>query len=274
VLGCDNSWCWVGRCSTQPTAIRSHYSFTSFDRTTPLLADNTGNLSTFSVTNLWANNDVAIGHNSEPNNIAATTQQLFGGSRIPKISVSQISTFEGGQDTVFETCIDGIHMGEGGMVQISTSQVALPQIGGAQVSISENSTDQQSPVQIDPLHFSINEDGFRQINVPQISSTQVYTPQVNSLEVYEPIVSPWLIEKPFVNQFDASKITFSTAISNQKFLSTNLFTHIATLVISQAQSINLFENIGDEDFLASSFDLELKITDLPTGQLADRAALR
>jgi hypothetical protein len=233
------------------------------------LADNTGNLSTLSVTKLWSNNDVAIGHNSVPYNIAATTQQLFEGSRIPKISTSQISTFERGQDTAFETCIDGVHMTEGGIVQISSGQVTILQIGGAQVSISENSTDQQSPVQIDPLHFSINEDGFRQINVPQIGSTQVYTPQVNSLEVYKPIVSPWLIEKPFVNQFDSSKITFSTAISNQKFLSTNLFTHIATLVINQAQSINLLENIGDDNFFASSFDLELEIDDRPTVQLPE-----
>jgi hypothetical protein len=124
--------------------------------------------------------------------------------------------------------------------ELSISQIGLRQIGIAQISTPQIGSIQKSPIQI----------GSAQISSAQISSIQISPIQI----------SPTQIDG---TQIDLTKISFPSSITLQQFLSSHNFNLQNTTIPTWTE------------FLTGTtpFNLNIEITDLPTGQLAVRAAL-
>jgi DNA/RNA non-specific endonuclease len=155
--------------------------------------------------------------------------------------------------------------------QNSPSEVGISQIGTSQISTGQNATIQVGSKQINIFQIgesqpTVYETGSKQIRSTQITTTQfdskqVSPTQVNSAQIrftqFDPIpvtqgITGWI-------QIDPSKITFTSSVTLQQLLSS----HNSNL---QNTTVPTWLEFLQE---TSPFNLNIEITDLPTGQLAE-----
>jgi hypothetical protein len=127
-----------------------------------------------------------------------------------------------------------------GAPQINIGQINPSQICAIEVDISKSNVTQIGTSQI----------SFGQININQIGIAQVDTTQVGASQISFP-------------QIDSTKISLTSSITLQQFLSSHNFSLQNTTIPAWTE------------FLTGTtpFNLNIEITDLPTGQLAVCAAL-
>jgi hypothetical protein len=120
--------------------------------------------------------------------------------------------------------------------ELSISQIGLRQIGIAQISTPQIGSIQKSPIQI----------GSAQISSAQISSIQISPIQISPTQIDD-------------TQIDLTKISFPSSITLQQFLRSHNFNLQNTTIPTWTE------------FLTGTtpFNLNIEITDLPTGQLAE-----
>ncbi len=246
--------------------------------TAPLMATTDEELVSSSVTPLRMSDHTSIGHSSLPNQVAASTDQLWVNAGILETGMSQNATFKNTAYGATKTSTTGINT--------------------SQISITENSTTAtSSPIKVSTLKVGTVQDGFIQTGITQISSKQIGSSQVNPtqidfLQISSPqtnipqigslqttnvagtreIVPVW---SDHPQDFNPIKVTFPSLVTFQQFIGSNspnsVFpTHDSTSnYLTQLQStLPTYWNIP------TNFNLTFNITDLPTGQLAVREALR
>jgi hypothetical protein len=125
--------------------------------------------------------------------------------------------------------------------------------------------DQQTALQTNSSQVCSTEVSASQVNFTEIGTSQVDATQVEISQVNQIVVGMVTL---LINQLDTSKITLPVSVTNQQFYSTDFLNHSQTSSIGSNQSSN-FSELVRLLFLSSQFDLSFKITNFPTGQLAE-----
>ncbi len=163
----------------------------------------------------------------------------------PKVTIlngcpSQVGISE---TSSFQICVNHADIGQSSAIQDSIFQVGIkkiniPEVGIAQFSLNQISTDQNSISQIRTPEISPS-----QVGVTQVEITQPQTRQINSAQI------------------NPTKISLPGSVSLQQFLSS--YTHLYTSALTNTykyKPLNIFD---------PTFNINLQITKLPTGQLAE-----
>jgi DNA/RNA endonuclease G (NUC1) len=147
-----------------------------------------------------------------------------------------------------------------GIPQISIDQNSFIHGGFLQSSSPQISTSQIGTNQINPFHVNILESGSTQVGSTQIarqgSSHQIGSAQIGSSEIGKFQSSPTQVNSSQVNLIE---IPFPSSISLQQFLSSHNYTLQNTTVPTW------LSYLGG----TTPFNLNIAVTDLPTGQLAE-----
>ncbi len=181
-----------------------------------------------------------------------------------------------------------VNFAEIGIIEVSTSQIAIFKSGLPEVSLIPDSIAKVAANKdattfiVDPSKVSTTEIGFLPITVvspasiseisfPQNSTTKVNnddgTLKINTTQIN---TSEQSFTRILNNNF--GKISLSSSISPQQFFNSNFVS------LDPHSSIPLLDNIystvntkisKQNRLLNSNFDLTFQITDLPTGQLAE-----
>jgi hypothetical protein len=188
-----------------------------------------------------------IGQSKIPNEGFMNTENGLGISTTPQISVDQDGFLK-------------IGVAEVGLHYTRTGQVGIPQTSVGQINVAPTSFDQASPTevsfsQVNIGQFAVHHEGTTEVSVTQVapqnsdavqgSSHQINTTQVNILQNS--------------TQTNTSKISFPSSVTLQQFLSSHNFSLQNTTIPTWTE------------FLTGTtpFNLNIEITDLPTGQLAE-----
>jgi DNA/RNA endonuclease G (NUC1) len=160
-----------------------------------------------------------------------------------------------------------------GFTQIGTTQVGLTktssihispgQISTTQISIGQTSVVEPSLAQIGVTQIGVSKQGIIESSPGQISTTQVGTIQIGTTQVSFGQIYPGQIGTAEViatmHQSGSSKASFTSGIMLQQFFSSHNYDLQNTTVPTWTQFIQ-----G-----TTPFNLNIEITDLPTGQLAE-----
>jgi hypothetical protein len=208
-------------------------------------------------------NNVSIGQDSSPKESIIEISSITP----PTLSISQSSADQSGRMQINliqnssiqnrSTQIDSSHISTGkngfssnrpidsSVTQVSPSEISSGQKGAGQTSSEQSSTRQVGQTQVDSF---------------QVGSTQVNAPQINITQIGSEIL--------ISTQIDPSKITFSSSIPSQQFLSSNLPNHLNTSELTNVEStaVTIWNNLLNP---TTPINLNFAITNLPTGQLAE-----
>jgi hypothetical protein len=130
------------------------------------------------------------------------------------------------------------------------------------LSIPDNRIIQPSFYEGSTKEIGSSQIGSSQISETQIGSTQVNIPQDSTFEVNESSSI-----SSFSNYYSASKVSLTGSVSFQQLFSGNFPSHnITSNLFSNFKysATNLWQTLFDP-----TFNINLQITDLPTGQLAE-----
>jgi hypothetical protein len=270
VLGCGNSWCWVARCSTQPTAIRSHYGDSI------ALSDLEG-IDTFRPTSIIS--DGTIWHSSPTENVSLQRSEV---DSILQIGIREVSTTPVGFHIAgSQVSLSKVSSVSTSSNQLTSSQISFKEQSSVQTGIPESSIAQIGFSKISSNHLtpgevSLNQAGSRQASTGQIRSIQAGLAQIGSIQVNgdhfrtlefgsrEVNVPQIGIDQISFRDVNPTEIPLPSRITLQQFLSSHNFNLQNTTIPTWTE------------FLTGTtpFNLNIEITDRPTGQLAVRAALR
>ncbi|WP_242067228.1 hypothetical protein [Leptolyngbya sp. FACHB-711] len=171
----------------------------------------------------------------------------------PSISTVQtISSFDVGEVSTYQNGVIKVSAFTVSEAQVSPAQVRSIEIdefkvSPTQVSISQVGIGQITVSRLDPLGISIS----TQISPTQISPTQISPVQVNTSQLG--------ILQLGSSQVDSAKVSFSSSVALQQFLSSHNFSLQNTTVPTWTEFLRE----------TTPFNLNFKITDLPSGQLAE-----
>ncbi len=224
-----------------------------------LLAESS-NSSTASIEN------TAIGHLGSAENTSKTLQYIDSDtSGIPQVGISQIGIIQSSLFQKSETQIgtSEICFTQKSLSQSSSIENSAAEINSSKVSFSQNSSTQITPTQIGStkigIQVSSSQPGFHQVNTtpvtPQSCSTQVNTAQNYSSQVVRVDIG-------------SSEATFPLGITTDHLFNEqwDVFRHQLTSSINTYSKTSPWLSL----FQASTlFNLNIEITDLPTGQLAE-----
>jgi hypothetical protein len=197
---------------------------------------------------------------------------------LPIVQISDTSIWHG---SVMENGLTGVNITPLNLTQVGSAKIDLSQIsfsdaGSSEVSIAQVSTPQiglsdKSITQVSSAQIGILEPSFfkastSQTSVAQISSLQIDTSQISIIQNNASQVG---FSQASSLQINAGKVSFSRSISSQQFLSTFFSSHDSTA--SVLYDINNTALILWNTYLqpTTPLNLNIEITDLPTGQLAE-----
>ena len=207
--------------------------------------------------------DSSIGHDSIPNQIALTTDDVFRNIDISEDRFNQNSPFktETRQFSPSEISAGGIHMSQNGISQVSFDQTTPEQVSRIQGGFSENSTSE-----IGAIQNSTSEVGTAEIHTTERGFKQISSSQVDPLETNPLKLSPLISTK--MRESNTSKVPFSFVVSNNQFFSSNANHNSTTQIINELNdsAIKIWSDLLQSD---TQLDIDFQITDLPTGQLAE-----
>jgi hypothetical protein len=136
-----------------------------------------------------------------------------------------------------------------GSITVTSTQVSTPQVGFGEINLQQQT----------PVYASSKQVGITQVRTFDPNSAQISTPQVNSSEV------SILDHSTSTSDFYSSKITFSSSIQLEQFLSVHnvspAYLHAINNTLSTFWDISLQPS--------TSLNLNIEIVNLPTGQLAE-----
>jgi hypothetical protein len=146
-------------------------------------------------------------------------------------------------------------IGEIGTGQVSSRQIGQSEIGASQVSPGQISVVQTGIFHVSSTHVSSIQIGSSKVSLPQISPTQVDAAQVSTDRL---ITIPWSTANILSTQINPTEISLTSSISLQQFLGSHNYSLQNTTVPTWLS------------FLTGTtpFNLNIAVTDLPTGQLA------
>jgi hypothetical protein len=210
----------------------------------------TANEDLLPIADLRTINNTPIGQNNLANIISTTTNTV-----IVNINSSETSTKQSG---IIKAISSPISVSKNTTGEINTSQVGilevnpgeiginekcLSQIGIPQISISQNGMIQTSPVQTGTKQIGISQIGSSQVDINQISSPQADPGQISSFKSIDksssiPSFIVW-------NQFNPIENAFSSTISSQQFISSNLPNHLNTSELTNVEStaVTIWNNL-------------------------------
>lgn len=215
---------------------------------------------------LWITDKDSIGHSGLPNQIHTSTDQPTTGVGTLEIGISEISIFQGMKIGSAKTSTRSIDIVQVSSPQISVDEATPMNIGSTQIGIPNDSFTQTTTTHENSPQIGSSQIGSNQVDLIQESSSQVDISQNNTLKIDSTIFSIPAISR--INQFDSSKVTFPISVPLQQLIVSNLPTSIFpshnlnSNNLSQIQNnlLNLFD---------PTFNIDLQIADLPTGQLAE-----
>jgi hypothetical protein len=159
--------------------------------------------------------------------------------------------------------------------QVSSGQVNVPQSGHIQSSLTQIGTPEDREVETRLLQGSLTQIGIGeiailktmagQIGLTQVSSAEIATEQTSTVTIgFTKIDSLQISVDQLTTQTKSAEIPFSSSISQQQFLGSDS---------SAFHNFNLQNTTIPTwtEFLTGTtpFNLNIEITDLPTGQLAE-----
>jgi hypothetical protein len=209
----------------------------------------------------------SIGHSGTPNQIITITDQPTTGVGTLEIGISEISMFQGVKIGSAKTSTRSIDIAQVSSPQISVDEATLINIGSTQIGIPNNSFTQTTTTHENPPQIGSSQIGSNQVDLIQESSSQVDISQDNTIKIAA-LSSILRGAEAVLNQFYSSKVTFPVSIPLQQFITSNFPTsffpshNLNSNNLSQIQNnlLNLFD---------PTFNIDLQIADLPTGQLAE-----
>jgi hypothetical protein len=218
-------------------------------------------------------NNTPIGQSNVVNIISTTTNMT-----IPNINPSETSAKQDGiiniisspisipKNTTSEKDTSQVGMSEVYPREISIKDTRFSQIGISQISISQNGMIQTSPIQTGTKQIGISQVGSGQVGITQISSPQTDPSQISSFKSIHSCIDS--ISFRNWNQFNPIENTFSSTVTSQQFISSNLPNHINTSELTNVEStaVTIWNNLVNP---AAPINLTFEITNLPTGQLAE-----
>jgi hypothetical protein len=189
-----------------------------------------------------------------------------------KIGISPVSVSKGGlsQNTSTE-----VSARQDGTIEHSTSTIFLSKDRSLQVSIGQVGSDKLSINQIGSSEVGTSQVTILQVSPTQPSLTQIRISKDSSLQVPAQI-NPAKVNSAKVNSFPVTTTTLEQSvihgeISNSLGVKSDVFTSIEisrhssfpTLTALYSSALEQWKNFKD------SFNFNIEIKDLPTGQLAD-----
>jgi endonuclease G, mitochondrial len=167
---------------------------------------------------------------------------------LTEVGMAQISSSEA---SFLQEGFGKVGITEIGIKEGSLQTIALSQVGFSQISLNEASGFQSSFTQI-----GITEVGSLEIGSSQVAATQIGISQDDSSQIF--------VSQANTLQINTTKVSLPSSVTLQQFLSSHNFSLQNTTIPTWTE------------FLAGTtpFNLNIEITDRPTGQLAVRAALR
>ena len=225
--------------------------------TSSLLASTT---SVFSNVGTWF--DSSIGHNSIPDQITPTTDDVFRKIDILEVGVDQKSLRKTKirQFRPSEVGTRSIHTLQNGISQISFNQTTPNQVGRIQGGFSENSTFEIRAFQNDTSKIGTTKIDTTERGIEEMGSAQVNPLQSDSSKI------PFF--KVVNRESNSSEIPFPPLISNNQFFSSNANHNSTSQIINELNNsaTNIWSNLLQPD---TRLEIDFQITDLPTGQLAE-----
>jgi hypothetical protein len=218
--------------------------------------------------------ELSIGQNNTNSNEIAQIKLPDSPSQINIEQPSKIKHVPSGS---FQVDVSHIAVLEIGITHLSPSESSPFQINGDKVSFLQESTIQinSSPVgfirnnisqisfgQVSPFQVNLMEPSLSQFGSGQISPTEVGFSQISSIEVNSRQINSTQIHPLQVNP---SKISLPSSIPLKQFLDS--YSHTSTPASTNTfkdNPLNLWSTLFDP-----TFNINLQITDLPTGQLAE-----
>jgi hypothetical protein len=206
----------------------------------------------------------SIRHDSIPNKITFTTDQVISKSRVFEIGTSQNAVSKERTDGFGEIGISSINTFQSGSSKISFPTIGTGQVGEIQISIPQISFPQTTTKEVSPSQISLSQSGSFKTNILQISSTQVNTREIGTFQ-------PWNIDNVTSIQtigfqdINPSKISLPVSVPSQQFVGSNFPNQDQTSnCLTQLQS-TLVTNWHLPTDLTLTFD----ITNLLPRQLAE-----
>jgi DNA/RNA endonuclease G (NUC1) len=178
---------------------------------------------------------------------------------LAQIDVSQIGTSEQSQshDSSAQIGITQVCSTQRTCSQISSTQISPTQISIDQKAVGYNGTTQISSTQIGSLKPSTSQVSVTQVGSAQISSIEVCSKQDSTTQVNSWNLNIFKIDTPI--KTNSTEVPLTSSITLQQFLSSHNYDLQNTTVPTWTQLIQ-----G-----TTPFNLNIEITDLPTGQLAE-----
>jgi DNA/RNA endonuclease G (NUC1)/PKD repeat protein len=190
-------------------------------------------------------------------NKTSTVETSLSGECASEICLGQIGIIKPGTVKlgVNKTGFGQIGITETSAVSHTSIEIGLGQIGTREVNQTKADVTEISPNQGSPIELSVGQQtlklGLGQYSINKFAPSQESRPQIDSLQINSLQVNPI--------QINASEISFSSSITLQQFLSSHNYTLQNTTIPTWTS------------FLTGTtpFNLNIEVTDLPTGQLAE-----
>ncbi|GAB1539092.1 hypothetical protein NUACC21_17570 [Scytonema sp. NUACC21] len=188
-----------------------------------------------------------------PNKGIMDSEYRFSVSRSIQTSLNQNSFFQISEEQV-------------GISQSSFGQISSPHIGFTQVNITPISSIQTGTVQVGIAqididqgtrnHRSSGQSSFAQVTSVNANTVEISTAQINSSQIN-------IFKDLGRTQFNSSEVTLSSSITLQQLFSLHNLT-LASTNTYKDNPLHLWQLLFDP-----TFNINLEIKDLPTGQLAE-----
>jgi hypothetical protein len=206
-----------------------------------------------SVNIVGANFDATIGHDSIPQQSTLQRTKIYQSLSPSKISIRQVGELQSGSIQISASQASGIQIG---ITQIGETQIGVAEVDSSQVSSPQIGITQVSSRQTSSREVSSKKTGITQISTSEISAIQIGTTQINTSQITS---SQWNPLRFTNSQVNTSEIPLTNSITLQQFLSSHNFNLQNTTIPTWTEFLT-----G-----TTSFNLNIEITDLPTGQLAE-----
>jgi large repetitive protein len=235
----------------------------------PLLSDSQDTLTTWS--ELRPNESTTIWHDDFVEKIAQNHQFMSRSNTTSKICFHENTSTE-----IVESCSTERDQTRSNVLEIAIPQVSINQAGTFKINITQDSLSNNRFIQNGTSNYSTSQISTSQISTSQINISQNSTSQINTSQIEINKVSPRTSVFDYVN---SNEVTLPGIVSNNQFLDQHLpdrnvpIVPIALGFFAHNLTSDYFSNIHSTlptywNFV-TPIDITFKITDLPTGQLAE-----